>query len=186
MHQRGVRMNLAEQLYNPIVRAMRDAPFPIVAGVNGPAVGISCTLSLMCDTVVAARSAYFLLPFVQGLASIGDIGITWLLPRLIGLSRARRMLLYSERVGAETAFDWGLVDAVHDDDRLAAEVRTIGKRFASGPTLALGGLRRALWDALDNSYERQLDEEIRLGRIFTKTDAIGESVTAFIEKRPPR
>jgi 2-(1,2-epoxy-1,2-dihydrophenyl)acetyl-CoA isomerase len=94
------------EIYNPIVFALRDAPKPVVAGVNGPAAGLGFALALACDLVVAADSAFFLLPFVK-LGLIPDAGATHLLVSRIGYGRAAELAMLGERLPARRALEWG-------------------------------------------------------------------------------
>lgn len=175
-----------ERVFAPLVHRFRDAPFPIVSAVNGPCAGIGVTLAIMADTVIAARSAYFLLPFVKHLAMAGDAGITWLLPRLIGWSRARRMLLLGEKVPAETALDWGLADAVCEDGEIMARAEAVARQLAEGPTQALAQLRRVLWEGLQNDYVRHLEVEVELNQPLIDSKDHREAVRSFLEKRKPQ
>ncbi len=175
-----------ERVFAPLVHRFRDAPFPIVSAVNGPCAGIGVTLAIMADTVIAARSAYFLLPFVKNLALLGDAGITWVLPRLIGWSRARRMFLFSEKVSAETALDWGLADAVCDDDEIATHAEAVARQLAEGPTQALAQMRKIMWQGLQNDYERHLEVEVEINRPLFGSKDHREAVRSFLEKREPQ
>lgn len=174
-----------ERLFVPLMTRLREAPFPIVAAVNGPCAGIGVTIAIMSDTVVAARSAYLLLPFIENLALLGDAGITWILTRLIGWARARRMFLFGERVTAETALEWGLIDEVCDDDDIAARGRAIAEQLASGPTMAMAQMRKALWEGLQQDYDRHLKSEVDLNQPLYKTDDHKEALRAFRDKRKP-
>ena len=97
-----------DTFYNPLVRQLRALPFPVVAAVNGTAAGAGANLALHCDIVLAARSAKFVQAFAK-LGLVPDAGGTWLLPRLVGLARARGLALTAEPLSAETAAEWGLI-----------------------------------------------------------------------------
>src|SRR5918998_6317486 len=121
--------------YHPIIVGIRRMPKPVLAAVNGPAVGIGCSLALACDLVLAAESAYFLLAFVNiGLAPDG--GSSVFVPARAGAGPAPEMAPLGERVPAPQAAEWGLVDRVVPDDALAAEAEALAERFATGPTRA--------------------------------------------------
>lgn len=171
--------------FNPLIRRFRTVPVPIVAALNGPAVGIGATMALVCDNVVASRSAYVYFPFTWGLGVLGDAGVSWILPRLAGWGRARRLFLLSEKVPAETAVEWGLVDEVWDDGEFKEKALERARRLATGPTLALGKMRPMLWAALENSFEDQLRWEVDNSVPLLQTDDCAEAFHAFRERRPP-
>jgi 2-(1,2-epoxy-1,2-dihydrophenyl)acetyl-CoA isomerase len=174
-----------ETLFHPFVRRLRDLPYPIVTAVNGPAAGAGMSIALMGDLTLCARSAYFLQAF-RRIGLVPDCGSTWLLPRLIGRARAMELSLLGERLPAETALAWGLVNRVFDDAALMPEVRRLAQELAAGPTVALGLTRRLYWESLENSYEQQLDLECRTQRIAGATDDFREGVKAFLDKRPAK
>ena len=171
--------------FHPVLRRLRDLECPVVAAVNGPAAGAGMSLALMADLVYAARSAYFLQAF-RRIGLVPDCGATWLLPRLVGRARAAELSLLGERLPAQTALEWGIVNRVLDDDRLAAEVATVARSLADGPTVALSLTRRLYWESPDNGFEEQLDLECRMQRRAGATDDFAEGVAAFLEKRPAR
>jgi 2-(1,2-epoxy-1,2-dihydrophenyl)acetyl-CoA isomerase len=158
---------------------------PIVVAVNGAAVGVGTSIALMGDTILCARSAYFLHAF-RNLGLVPDGGTTWLLPRLVGRARAMELSLLGERLPAETALEWGMVNRVHDDDVLITEALAVARRLAQGPTRALGLTRRLYWESGSNSHEEQLDLERRFQCLACETDDFREGIAAFLEKRPPR
>lgn len=173
-----------EERYHPILKALRDLPMPVIAAVNGPAVGIGMSLALMGDVIVAAESAYFLLGF-QKIGLVPDGGATWLLPRIIGRARAMELALFGEKLSAAKAESWGLVNRVVPDTELDNAVRETASRLASGPTRAIALTRRAFWTSPDNPYEAQLDLERELQKQAGRTRDFEEGVAAFLEKRPP-
>src|SRR4051795_12269279 len=119
-HPDDGRPNLRKELdeiYHPVITAVRELPKPIVAAVNGPAVGIGASLAFACDLVLAAESAYFGLAFVN-IGLMPDGGSTALVPAAVGKARAFQMALLGERVPAQTALDWGLINQVHPDEKL--------------------------------------------------------------------
>jgi 2-(1,2-epoxy-1,2-dihydrophenyl)acetyl-CoA isomerase len=174
-----------ETVFHPFIRRLRDLPCPIVTAVNGPAAGAGMSVALMGDLVFCGRSAYFLQAF-RRIGLVPDCGSTWLLPRLIGRARAIELSLLGERLPAETALAWGLVNRVFDDAALIDETLRVAAELANGPTMALGLIRRLYWESPDNSYEQQLDLECRLQRQAGSTEDFREGVTAFLEKRPAK
>jgi 2-(1,2-epoxy-1,2-dihydrophenyl)acetyl-CoA isomerase len=174
-----------ETLFHPFLRRLRDLPYPLVTAVNGPAAGAGMSLALMGDLIFCGRSAYFLQAF-RRIGLVPDCGSTWLLPRLIGRARAMELSLLGERLPAETALAWGLVNRVFDDAALMGEARRLAHELADGPTVALGLIRRLYWESPENSYERQLDLECRTQRIVGATEDFREGVKAFLDKRPAK
>jgi len=168
----------------PMLRHLKEAPFPTVCAVNGPCAGIGVTLALMCDVAVAGRSAYFFLPFTKNLGSVGDAGISWILPRIIGWSRARQMILFGTKVGAQQALDWGMVYEVFDDDALRAKAEAIARELAEGATVAQTVLRRFIWEALENDYDRQLYRELELNGITHQSSDYKAALAARQQGRP--
>jgi 2-(1,2-epoxy-1,2-dihydrophenyl)acetyl-CoA isomerase len=174
-----------ETLFHPFVRRLRDLPYPLLTAVNGPAAGAGMSFALMGDLVLCARSAYFLQAF-RRIGLVPDCGSTWLLPRLIGRARAIELSLLGERLPAETALSWGLVNRVFNDDALMGETRRLAHELADGPTVALGLTRRLYWESPENSYEQQLDLECRTQRVAGTSEDFREGVQAFLAKRPAK
>jgi len=172
-----------ERIYHPFLRRLRDCPLPIVMAVNGAAVGIGMSLALMSDLTVAGASAYFLLSFAR-IGLVPDGGATWLLPRLIGLARARELALLAEKLPAQKALEWGLIYAVSDDARLVEEAVALAQRLAEGPA-ALAATRRLFWDSPHNDYETQLSAEREAQQRAGESDDFREGLAAFHAKRLP-
>jgi 2-(1,2-epoxy-1,2-dihydrophenyl)acetyl-CoA isomerase len=171
--------------YHPLLRRLKNLPMPLIVAVNGAAAGVGVSFALMGDLILAGRGAYFLQAFVR-IGLVPDGGSTWLLPRLIGLARARELSLLGEKLSAEKALEWGLVNRVCDDGALMSEARGVAERLAQGPTRAFALMRKAYWASLDNSYERQLDLEADLQSEASVTQDFREGVAAFLEKRPAK
>ncbi len=174
-----------ETLYHPFLRRVRNLPIPFVTAVNGAAAGVGMSFALMGDLVLCARSAYFLQAF-RRIGLVPDGGSTWILPRLIGKVRAMELSLLGEKLPAETALKWGLVNRVYDDSELIAKANELATDLANGPTKALSLIRRLYWESLDNSYEEQLNLERQSQRIAGSSDDFREGVRAFLEKRPAK
>jgi 2-(1,2-epoxy-1,2-dihydrophenyl)acetyl-CoA isomerase len=169
--------------YHPIMHAIREMEKPVVAAVNGPAVGIGCSLALCCDLVVAAESAYFLLAFVN-IGLVADGGSSLFVPTRIGLARATEMAMLGERVSAAQALDWGLVNRVIPDVALAEESAALTARLAQGPTRAYAATKRELNSQLYSNMSEQLELEATLQQQMAETDDFLEGVGAFLQKRP--
>ena len=174
-----------ETLYHPFLRRIRNLQIPFVTAVNGAAAGVGMSFALMGDLVLCARSAYFLQAF-RRIGLVPDGGSTWILPRLIGKVRAMELSLLGEKLPAETALQWGLVNRVYDDGDLIDKAKTLATDLANGPTKALSLIRRLYWESLDNSYEEQLNLERQSQRIAGSSEDFREGVRAFLEKRPAK
>ena len=179
-----VRKELHE-VYHPVIAGMRRLEKPIVAAVNGPAVGIGASLAFACDLILAAESAYFGLAFVN-IGLMPDGGSTLFVPAATGKARAFQMALLGERVPSDRALDWGLVNFVYPDDRLMPEANALVEKLAAGPTRSYAGSKRALNQMLYPNMDAQLDLEAELQHGLARTDDFLEGVAAFIEKREAR
>lgn len=171
-------------VYHPVILGFRRLPKPIVAAVNGPAVGIGCSLALACDLILAAESAFFGLAFVN-IGLMPDGGSTLFVPAAIGKARAFEMAMLGSRVPARQAADWGLVNRVVADDRLASEAGELAARLAAGPTRSYAGTKEALNRMLYPDMEGQLDLEAELQHALARTEDFLEGVSAFVSKRDP-
>jgi 2-(1,2-epoxy-1,2-dihydrophenyl)acetyl-CoA isomerase len=179
-----VYMVLTER-YHPIMRAIREMPKPVIAAVNGPAVGIGCSLALCCDLIVAAEGAYFLLAFVN-IGLVPDGGSSLFVPTRIGMARATEMAMLGEKIAAAKALEWGLINRVVPDDRLHDEVDALAARMAGGPTRSYAGTKRQLNNWLYARMDEQLELEAQLQREMAGSDDFLEGAMAFVEKRPAR
>jgi 2-(1,2-epoxy-1,2-dihydrophenyl)acetyl-CoA isomerase len=177
--------SVLETQYHPFLRRLRELPIPFVTAVNGAAAGVGMSFALMGDLVLCARSAYFLQAF-RRIGLIPDGGSTWILPRLIGKARAMELSLLGERLPAEKALEWGLVNRVFDDADLAAKAKEFARDLASGPTVSLSLIRRLYWESADNTYEEQLNLERQMQRKAGNSADFAEGVRAFLEKRPAK
>jgi 2-(1,2-epoxy-1,2-dihydrophenyl)acetyl-CoA isomerase len=172
------------QTFNPFVSALRKSPKPMVAAVNGVAAGVGVSLALAADLAVAAESAYFLLAF-RRIGLVPDGGATWLLPRLVGKARAMELMLLGEKLPAKTAAEWGLINKCVPDAEVLPAAMAYARALADGPqSLAL--TRNLVWDALDASWQEQLEAEAYAQGDAGRTGDFREGVTAFLEKRPAK
>jgi 2-(1,2-epoxy-1,2-dihydrophenyl)acetyl-CoA isomerase len=170
--------------YHPIIASLRELPKPVVAAVNGPAVGIGCSLALTCDLIVASESAYFLLAFVN-IGLVPDGGSSLLLPERIGLARATEMAMLGEQVPARQALEWGLINRVVPDGELEAVVDELAARLAAGPTASYAGIKRQYNAWLFGRMAEQLDLEASIQQQSAASGDFMEGVQAFLEKRRP-
>jgi 2-(1,2-epoxy-1,2-dihydrophenyl)acetyl-CoA isomerase len=171
------------QYYNPFFMRLKTLKMPFVTAVNGPAAGVGMSLAMMGDLVLAARSSYFLQAF-RRIGLIPDGGATYLLPRLVGFSRAMELSLLGEKLPAQKALEWGLINRVYDDDELMPRAMELCRELAHGPTEALRLIRKAYWESMDNTYEQQLGLEAVFQKQAGQTGDFMEGVAAFLEKRP--
>jgi len=174
-----------QSLSHPLIEALRTLPVPVVAAVNGAAAGAGVGLALAADVTIAARSAYFYLPFLPRLGIVPDLGCTWAIPRRAGRARAMGMALLDERVSAERAVQWGLIWALADDDQLPAEARAIAQRLARLPAHAVAEARAAFEASERHTLAEQLHYESERQRELIDRPAFREGVNAFLQKRPP-
>jgi 2-(1,2-epoxy-1,2-dihydrophenyl)acetyl-CoA isomerase len=172
------------EIYHPVIAGVRRLPKPVVAAVNGPAVGIGCSLALACDLIMAAESAYFGLAFVN-IGLMPDGGSTAFVPPAVGRARAFQMALLGERIPAPQALDWGLVNWIHPDDRLMDEAWALARRLAAGPTRSYASSKQALNNFIYSDLDGQLELEAELQHALGRTNDFMEGVAAFVEKRDP-
>ena len=168
--------------YHPLMFELRDLPMPIVTAVNGPAAGVGMSFALMGDMVCASKSGYFLQAFAR-IGLIPDGGSTYLLPRLVGRARAMELSMMAERLPAEQALEWGLINRLFEDnDALMEGAMALAEKLANGPR-SLSLIRKAYWATWQNSYEQQLDLEAQLQNEAGASGDFREGVSAFLEKR---
>lgn len=171
-----------DAFYNPLVTAIREHPHPVITAVNGAAAGVGCAIGLMGDLVIASRKAYFLQAF-RRIGLVPDGGSTWLLARTIGRVRAMEMALLGEKVSAEQAQEWGLVNRVVEEADLMPAALDFAAKLASGPTVALALTRKLIWDASEADFGAALHGERVAQRTAGRTDDFREGVSAFLQKR---
>ncbi len=170
--------------YEPMLRAIYDAPVPVIAAVNGSAAGAGANLALAADVVISSESASFIQAFSR-IGLIPDAGGTYFLPRQIGFARAMGAMLFAERISAAQAAEWGMIwEAVPDADFIDVW-QSRARSLADGPTLAYRNIRRALRAGLSNGLDEQLQLEAQLQAEAGKTRDFREGVLAFLEKRAP-
>ena len=172
-------------LTNQLILDLQNLAVPVVSVVNGAAAGAGVGLALAADIVVAARSAYFYLPFMPRLGLLPDAGTTWLLQRSIGRSRAMALSLLDERLSAEQAQQWGLVWSVHDDSDVVNAGLALARRLAALPADAAAECRKAFDAAARSTLSEQLAYETERQKELLDRPTFAEGVNAFIEKRKP-
>jgi 2-(1,2-epoxy-1,2-dihydrophenyl)acetyl-CoA isomerase len=177
----NLRKILVER-YHPIITGIREMPKPVVAAVNGPAVGIGLSLALSADLIVAKESAYFLLAFAN-IGLVPDGGSSLLVPERVGLTRALEMAMLAERIPAPRAAEWGLINRAVPDDAFQAEVDALVDRLAAGPTRSYAGIKRQANAWLFERMGAQLELEAEIQQEMAASGDFMEGVAAFIEKR---
>ena len=176
---------MLREAVNPALQRMAASSKPIVAAVNGAAVGVGCGIALAADIVLVGRSGYFLQSFIR-LGVVPDGGSSWTIPRLAGAGRAAAMMMLGEKIDAETALAWGLAYRLYDDSGLQDAARALAAKLASGPTLAYGRIKQMLAASRDNGYAAQLELEAENQVASFATADCREGIAAFVEKRPAR
>jgi 2-(1,2-epoxy-1,2-dihydrophenyl)acetyl-CoA isomerase len=181
--QKGSLGASLREKYNPMIRQIRQMEKIVVAAVNGVAAGAGCNLALACDLRVASEEAKFIQSFVRvGLAP--DSGGSFILPRLVGLSKAMEMLLLGDTIDAQEALRIGLVARVFSDAEFAHAAREVAERIAAAPR-GIGLIKRAVNHANLPSLESDLEYEAHLQEIAGRSSDYDEGVRAFLEKRAP-
>lgn len=173
-----------EEIYHPAIAGFRRLPKPVVAAVNGPAVGIGLSLALACDLLMAAESAFLGLAFVN-IGLMPDGGSTAFVPRAVGKARAFEMAFLGERVTSAQALEWGLLNWVHPDDRLMTEAQSLVERLAAGPTRSYAASKEALNRSIYGDLDAQLALEAQLQHELARTQDFVEGASAFVQKREP-
>lgn len=169
---------------NRLILAIRDAPKPVVAAVQGAAAGVGSSIAFGCDLVMASASAYFLLAFAR-VGLMPDGGATAFVPAAAGRMRAARMAFLAERIGSAQALEWGLISHVVPDDSFRDEVEKLVERLATGPTASYAQTKRALHAASIPALSEALEREREGQAVLTQSADFVEGVQAFKERRQP-
>ncbi len=172
------------RIIHDAVLALTSIPMPVIAKVRGVAVGAGLSLAVACDLVIASENSRFAAIFARRGLSI-DCGASWLLPRLVGLQRAKEIALLADMFDAGQAKELGLVNRVVPDDELDGIVDELAQRLAAGPTIALSMTKRLLNDAFTSSLAEALEAEAMAQAINSNTEDTPEGMRAFLEKRSP-
>jgi 2-(1,2-epoxy-1,2-dihydrophenyl)acetyl-CoA isomerase len=168
-----------------VIELIHDIQLPVVCTVRGFAVGLGCNLALAADFTVAADDAVFWEPFAtRGFSP--DSGATWLLPRLIGLTRAKQMLLLGDKVSATDAADWGLIHRAVAPDEVDRVSEELLARLAAGPTVALGLAKQAINYGQHATLTQSMTQELFDLELSCRTGDFKEGLAAFRERRPPK
>lgn len=170
--------------YNPIIRAMRNMPKPIICRLNGVAAGAGCSLALACDLIIASETAVLVEAFVN-IGLVLDSGSSYFLPRLVGSTRAFEIATMAPKITGQQAFDWGIANRVTSPENLDNVVNEIGNYYANAPTKAIGLMKKMLNKSTSSDMETILEYEAYCQEIAGNSEDNKEGVTAFIEKRKP-
>jgi 2-(1,2-epoxy-1,2-dihydrophenyl)acetyl-CoA isomerase len=174
--------NVLRNEYMPMLTRLRTMPKPVIAAMNGPAVGIGASYALACDIRIAVPEAYLLEAFINiGLAPDG--GVSWLLPRLVGTGIAYEMFFTGKPLQAADAHRLGLINRLVPAEKLEAEVRELANHLASQPKQAMAAAKRAVNHALESSYEEALEFESYLQEAQAASPEFIEGVQAFLARR---
>ena len=170
--------------YNPIIRAMRTLPKPILCRLNGVAAGAGCSLALASDMIIASEEATLIEVFIN-IGLVPDSGSSYFLPRLVGMSKAFELCTMGNKVKAQEALQLGLVTKVVSADQLDAAVKEYTDYFAKAPTKAIGIIKKMLNKAATSDLDEMLDYEAYCQETAGSTYDHQEGVNAFLEKRKP-
>lgn len=179
--KRSLRDSL-ERRYNPLIRAMRNLPKPIICAINGVAAGAGCSLVLACDYRVMAEQAKLIEVFVR-IGLVPDSGSSWFLVHNIGVARAFELAATGDDITSAKALQFGLVNSVVPAEQLLDEAKKTASAFASGPTKAYGYIKKMMDRAASTSLDQALDYEVYLQEAAGRTDDYTNAVAAFREKK---
>lgn len=183
----GGKRNLTDSLvrrYNPIIRAIREIPKPVICAINGVAAGAGLSLALACDMRIMSASAKLVEAFI-GIALVPDSGATFFYPRMLGYAKAFEFATLNKPIDADTALHLGLVNTVCHPKAFNHTVDTIAQHYASGPTQTFGFVKKMLQKGMTASLEEMLEMEADYQQRAGDSADYSEGVAAFIEKRAP-
>lgn len=183
--ERPTHQLAAMRRINAVIQAVHELPQPTIAKVTGVAAGVGMSLALGCDLVVASPEASFSLIFAKRGLSL-DGGASWILPRLVGLHRAKELALFADIISAEDALAMGIVNRVVPAAEIDGFVDGWAGRLAVGPPIALAMTKRMLNRAFEQTFEQALDDEARCQTVNFGTRDTVEAISAFLQKREPR
>ncbi len=181
------KRDLSESLhkrYNPIIRAMRNMPKPIICALNGVAAGAGCSIALACDIIVAAENSSLIEVFVN-VGLVLDSGSSYFLPRIVGSTKAFELATMGSKVSANEALQLGIVNKVVALEQLHEAVKTYTDYYATAPTKAIGLMKKMLNKSFHSDLDKMLDYEAYCQQIAGNSADNAEGVMAFNEKRKP-
>jgi 2-(1,2-epoxy-1,2-dihydrophenyl)acetyl-CoA isomerase len=167
-----------------LIELITSIQLPVVCAVRGWAAGLGCQLALAADFTVAAETATFWEPFVaRGFTP--DSGATWLLPRLVGVARAKQLLLLSEKVTGAQAAEWGMIHRSVPDDEVADVAEALVLRLAQGPTVAIGLAKSCIQSSLELALTEAMAKEALALELSSRSADFREGLAAFVDRRDP-
>lgn len=184
----GERPSLGDSIrrrYNPIVIKLRRIEKPIIAAVNGVAAGAGASIAFACDYRIVTDKVNFIQSFTK-VGLIPDSGATFILTRLVGLTKAFELMLSADKLSAQEALNLGIINKIVGEDDLMKEAVALAEKLAAGPTKAFGLTKRAVNRAVFDDLEELLEYEASLQEIAGRSDDFAEGVKAFVEKRTPQ
>ena len=179
--------SLSESLYkryNPMIKAIRNLPIPVICKLNGVAAGAGCSLALSCDMIIASENASLIEVFVN-VGLVLDSGSSYFLPRLLGSARAFELAALGSKVTAQQAAEWGMINRVVKAEELEDEVGRLASHFSTAPTKAIGLMKKMLQKSYTSDLDTMLEYEAYCQEIAGRSDDYKEGVAAFNEKRKP-
>lgn len=171
--------------YNPLIKAMRELPKPIICRLNGVAAGAGCSVALACDIIVASDQATLIEVFIN-IGLVPDSGSSYFIPRLVSPARAFELCTMGSKLSAIQAYEWGMINKVVPHEQLDAAVQEYVDYYAAAPTKAVGMIKKMLNKAQTASLDEMLEYEAYCQEIAGNTADHKEGVTAFLEKRKPQ
>lgn len=181
----GSKRSLSESLhkrYNPMIRAMRNLPVPIICKLNGVAAGAGCSMALASDIIIASDNASLIEVFVN-VGLVLDSGSSYFLPRLVGSARAFELATMGNKISAQQAYNLGMINKVVTADELENEVQKFAAYYQNAPTKAISMMKKMLNKSFYSDLDTMLEYEAYCQEIAGKTEDYQEGVSAFIEKR---
>ncbi len=172
-------------LYNPLISLMRNLPKPIICQLSGIAAGAGCSLALACDVIIASENAIMTEMFV-GIGLVIDAGSSFFLPRAVGSFKAFELASTGRKIPANECLALGLVNQIVAPENLQTEVAILAKKYANGPTIAIGLIKKMLNQSMYSDLPKMLALETDYQEKASKTSDFVEGVTAFLEKRTPK
>ena len=170
--------------YNPMIKAIRKLPKPVICRLNGVAAGAGCSLALACDMIVASENASLIEVFIN-VGLVLDSGSSYFLPRYVGSAKAFELATMASKVGAAEALELGMVNKVVAAEELDKAVDEIASYYAKAPTKAIGYIKKMLNQSMYSSLDEMLDQEAYYQELAGRSEDYQEGVTAFVEKRKP-
>jgi 2-(1,2-epoxy-1,2-dihydrophenyl)acetyl-CoA isomerase len=174
-----------ESHFNPLMLRLRNLPIPFVTAVHGAAAGVGCSIALMGDLIVADTTAYFLQAF-RNIGLVPDGGSPYLLAAAAGRPRAMEAMLLGERIPAQSAYDWGMINRVVPEGKDIEMATELARKLADGPRVTQAAIRNLAWGALERSFADQLTVEREAQRQAGQSAEFREGIAAFMEKRKAR